>query len=196
MKGAREVGSTASPCVGCSKRSTCKAPCDRLLALLPAEEIVDHQEVQSSVLSDPSRQGGGVTENFITVPDEWRDEATCRFSREGTDGRWPALVERHRAALVQAVSTPGFLTRAERAVVSRMIEGKTQTEIVKDLGISKQCVSKSWFRALLRLRALLTGDTPKRAHLRHPRHWFSWRPRARRRHWFVWALWAPNRFWI
>jgi DNA-binding CsgD family transcriptional regulator len=200
MKGAREVGSTASPCVGCPMRSTCKAPCDRLLALLPAEEIIVDQEVRSTVLSSPALQGGGLTENFITIPDEWRDEPTCGFSREGTEGRWSVLVERHRAALVQAVDTPGFLTMAERRIVSRMLEGATQVQLTMELRISKQVVSRTWLRAIMRLRALLRGEPTKRApqRRRRRRHWFPCPSRTtRRRHWFVYVTpAAQRRFWF
>jgi RNA polymerase sigma factor (sigma-70 family) len=49
-----------------------------------------------------------------------------------------------------------------RLFVSHLLEGRTLADIARELGITRQAVSKRWLRSLNKLRPLLTDDVNSR----------------------------------
>lgn len=141
----------ARPCVGCPTRRTCAALCpDAERALERAHRragslpLVTDRERLSPALMEGRMPARALPPEMVT----------------SDAGRWPELVERWGPVLAEAVSGSGAdlgadLTTQQRRVLGLLLAGRSQSDVARELEVTRQAVSQAKTEGLRRLRAAM-----------------------------------------
>lgn len=141
----------ARPCVGCPTRRTCAALCpdaDRAL------ERAHRRAGSLPLVTDRERLSPALMEGRMPAralpPEMVTSDA----------GRWPELVERWGPVLAEAVSGADLgadLTTQQRRVLGLLLAGRSQSDVARELKVTRQAVSQAKTDGLRRLRAVMEG---------------------------------------
>lgn len=149
------------PCVPCSERATCRAPCAALEALLPAEYETPREEVLSPGLA----RGDGYDEPFRVLHPALVDDPEPEGDAWARAAR--ALRERVEALLAPVqldlwgAREPEALTRTQRETLRGLLAGLRQHEVARERGVARQQAHKALLAAVRRLGPLVGDLAPK-----------------------------------